>query len=641
MRIRPLLLFVGLVLPLLATAAPDWRESAQTALHMLDYVGVDYPEFVKDGKVLDQDEYQEQLEFSNQVVVLLNGLPQNPQRARLIEEAQTLARAIVAKRPGAQIAAASGTLRWAIIAAYGLSVAPKKAPDLARGAKLFGENCASCHGAEGRGDGPAAKGLDPAPSNFHDAARMVQRSVYGLYNTITLGVAGTGMAAYRALGEDDRWALAFYVSRFPVSAADLAKGEAAWKSGAHQATFADFENLATLSTDEVKKRFGNETAFVQHWLRAHPEAVSSAKPSPIRFSIDSLRESLAAYRKGDRAAAQQLAVSAYLEGFELVEASLDNVDAKLRLDVEREMMAYRNLLKSGATPDAVETQMRRTVELLGAAEQKLNAGAMPAGSTFTASLLILLREGLEAILVLAAIIAFLIKSERRDALPWVHAGWLSALALGAVTWLVATYVVGISGAGREMTEGVTALIAAGMLVYVGYWLHSKSYAAAWQHFIRNNVSTALEKRTLWAMAAVSFLAVYRELFEIVLFYQALAAQTGEAGRAPLIGGILLATVLLAAIAWGIFRYGIRLPIGSFFTVTSVLLVVLAATFAGQGIAALQEAGVIDIDPVNFIHLPALGIFPTIQTLAAQAFVGTVVVVSFYFTRRAHRSSTAS
>jgi high-affinity iron transporter len=640
MRIR-LLLFIGFLFPLFASAAADWRESAQTALHMLDYVGVDYPEFVKDGKVLDQDEYQEQLEFSNQVIVLFKTLPDNPRRAGLIADAEALARAIVAKQPGERITTASSDLRWAIIGAYGLSVAPKKAPDLSRGATLFGENCASCHGREGRGDGPAAKGLDPAPSNFHDTARMAQRSVYGLYNTITLGVAGTGMAAYRALGEDDRWALAFYVSRFPISAPDLAKGEAAWKSDAHKTAFAGFENLATLSTDEVKKRFGSEAALVQHWLRAHPEAVDSDKPSPIRFSIDSLRESLVAYRKGDRVAAQQLAVSAYLEGFELVEASLDNVDANLRLEVEREMMAYRNLLKSGATPDAAEKQMGRAVELLSSAEQKLNGGAISGGSTFTASLLILLREGLEAILVLAAIIAFLIKSERRDALPWVHAGWLSALALGAVTWLAATYVVGISGAGREMTEGVTALIAAGMLVYVGYWLHSKSYAAAWQHFIRGKVNTALEKRTLWAMAAVSFLAVYRELFEIVLFYQALAAQAGEAGQAPLIGGILLAAVLLAAIAWGIFRYGIRLPIGPFFTVTSVLLVVLAATFAGQGIAALQEAGVIDGDPVNFIRLPMLGIFPTVQTLAAQAFIATVVVVSFYLTRRANRSSTAS
>ena len=113
-------------------------------------------------------------------------------------------------------------------------------------------------------------------------------------------------------------------------------------------------------------------------------------------------------------------------------------------------------------------------------------------------------------LVLAAIIAFLVKAGRRDALPYVHAGWVSAIALGGITWLVATYAIGLSGANREITEGVTALLAAAMLIYVGFWLHNKAYAHAWNRFIKEQVGSALEKKTLWAMAGVSFLAVYRE-----------------------------------------------------------------------------------------------------------------------------------
>ena len=105
-----------------------------------------------------------------------------------------------------------------------------------------------------------------------------------------------------------------------------------------------------------------------------------------------------------------------------------------------------------------------------------------------------------AALVVAAIVAFLIKANRRDALVWVHAGWITALALGAITWAVASYVITVSGAHREITEGVTGLIAAVMLVYVGYWLHSKSNARAWQSFIKDQVTSALGKRTLWAMA---------------------------------------------------------------------------------------------------------------------------------------------
>ena len=93
-------------------------------------------------------------------------------------------------------------------------------------------------------------------------------------------------------------------------------------------------------------------------------------------------------------------------------------------------------------------------------------------------------------------------------MPYIHVGWIAAVVLGAATWLVAHYLLEISGANRELTEGFSALLAAAMLLYVGYWLHSKSYAQAWQAFIRDQVTAALGKRTLWAMAGISFLAVY-------------------------------------------------------------------------------------------------------------------------------------
>ncbi|HEY8554473.1 MAG TPA: c-type cytochrome, partial [Burkholderiales bacterium] len=454
---RLLCAFACLLFAAAAVAQPvDWRERAQTAIHMLDYVGVDYPEFVRDGKVLDEEEYQEQLEFTQQVVAILQELPENPRRAALVAAAERLAQAVTAKAPGAEVSEASGTLRRAIMDAYELAAAPKQAPDAARGAALYAELCAACHGAEGRGDGPAGKGLEPPPSDFHDAARMASRSVYGLYNTITLGVAGTGMAAYNQLSEDDRWALAFHVSRFALNDADLARAEAAWRSGEHAGTFSSLREVVSLSTEEVRARHGDAAALAHLWLRAHPEALAEGRPSPLRFAAQALRESDAAYRAGERERAHQLAITAYLEGFELVEASLDNVDAALRATVEREMMTHRTLMKSGAAPEAVAAQTARVLELLEAAREKLEAGALSPGATFAASFLILLREGFEAILVLAAIVTFLVKSGRRDALPWVHAGWAAALLLGAATWFAATHLIDISGADRELTEGITA-----------------------------------------------------------------------------------------------------------------------------------------------------------------------------------------
>jgi high-affinity iron transporter len=191
----------------------------------------------------------------------------------------------------------------------------------------------------------------------------------------------------------------------------------------------------------------------------------------------------------------------------------------------------------------------------------------------------------------------------------------------------------ITGASREVTEGVTALIAAVMLLYVGYWLHSKSYAQEWQIFIHQQVTAALGKRTLWAMAGISFLAIYRELFETILFYETLWAQVGTEGRLPLLAGIGMAALLLGLLGWLILKYSVRLPIGPFFSATSSLLALMAVVFTGNGVAALQEAGVIDSKLVDFVSLPLLGIHPTAQGLLLQLTVLVLVLAGMLVSRR--------
>jgi high-affinity iron transporter len=278
------------------------------------------------------------------------------------------------------------------------------------------------------------------------------------------------------------------------------------------------------------------------------------------------------------------------------------------------------------------------VATLERARERLDSSTLSPAAVFTSSFVILLREGLEALLVVAAIVAFLIKAGRRDALVWVHAGWIGAIVLGFATWAVASYAIEISGAHREVTEGVTGLIAAAMLVYVGFWLHSRASATAWQAFIKESVGTALASRTLWTMATVSFIAVYREMFETVLFYQALWIQAGENGQGALAGGLLAAVAALAAVGWAIFRYSVRLPLGPFFTAMSWLMCVLAIVLAGKGMAALQESGHVAATGVDFIAVPALGIFPTAQGLGVQALTLIVIGIGFYFVGRDSRAA---
>jgi len=617
-RFAAVLLAFALALPAFA------QEGAQTILHLLDYVGADYGGAVEGGKVKSADEYKEMVGFSAQALEGLRSLSANQAKEALVAEGGRLVKLVDDKAAPEAVAKASATLRWAVIAAYNLQVAPRSAPNLARGAALYAANCASCHGATGSGDGPAAKGLEPAPANFHNAARMANRSLYGIYSTITLGVSGTSMAPFKQLSDDDRWALAFYTGNLGKSPEQIRAGEAAWESSDVRKAFPELASLTGLSPNEIRQRHGEDAASAEDYLRAHPEAVAANKPLPIAFARQKLSETLEAYKKGDRAGAREAATTAYLEGFELVEAGLDNVDKPLRLEIEREMLGLRTELGRSDALEVVAKQVARIDSLLATAQDKLAPGELSPGTAFASSLIILLREGLEAILLLAAIIAFITRTGRRDALPYVHAGWIAALLLGVATWAVASFAINISGANREMTEGFTALIASAMLLYVGYWLHGKNQARAWTDFIRESVGGALENKTLWAMAGVSFIAVYREIFEVVLFYEALWVQAGDAGHSAVLAGVGAAALLLAAAGWGIFKYSLRLPLGPFFSAMSILMTLLAVIFAGQGIAALQEAGAVSASHIAFFTLPILGIHPTLESLGAQVLVAAIV-----------------
>src|SRR5262245_59465012 len=335
--------------PLHAFAQSPSAGSAQTIVHVLDYIAVDYAGAVQDGKVTSADEFKEMIEFAGEVVDSLRALPRERQQPSLVTDAEKLARMVKEKAPAENVAAAARKLRWDIIGAYNVAVSPKKTPDLAAGASLYRATCAGCHGTEGKGDGPAGVKLDPRPSDFHDGKRMMQRSVYGLYNTVTLGVKGTAMAAYgEEFTDEQRWALAFHVAGFLADAKDRVRGEKLWKDGKDRQAFPDLVNVVTLSAREVTDRHGEETAAMRDYLIAHPGAVAAVQPAPIPFALAQVQQALDAYRKGDRKAALQSAITAYVEGYELIERSLANVAEKLMREGERDLMALRDLIRNAA-----------------------------------------------------------------------------------------------------------------------------------------------------------------------------------------------------------------------------------------------------------------------------------------------------
>jgi high-affinity iron transporter len=258
---------------------------------------------------------------------------------------------------------------------------------------------------------------------------------------------------------------------------------------------------------------------------------------------------------------------------------------------------------------------------------------------FFSSFFILLREGLEAILLVGLIVTTLIKTGRREALRSVHLGWGAALALGVVTWVVSSWSIAISGATREMTEGVAALVAAVVLFYVGFWLHDKLSAERWQAFLKDQLEGALTSGSRWTLVLLAFVVVYREVFETVLFYQALWVQAdADAVRSTILLGALAASAALALIWWVVFRLGMRLPLKQFFAASAVITIVLAVVFAGKGVAALQEAGRLPFDALPLPTIELLGIYPTVQSLGLQLlFVVSAIGFVLYNRRPAARA----
>src|SRR5215510_7134958 len=359
-----------------ATPAQVWL-----ILHLLDNVAADYPQCVQDGTVLDQFrlEYNEQVEFSRRVRVLLRQLSAHAARSGLLSKAEQLVTLIQDRRPGPEVSALAQRLYWHVIRTYNVEIAPQRPPDLATVVVLYQAQCASCHGLQGQGDGPVGANLDPTPSNFHDRQRMDQRSIYDFYRTMTLGVQGTAMASFRTLSEDKRWALAFYIHTLASSTPDLTRGAELWQSGIGRTWFPDLARVATATAREMHVRHGDDGVHGLAYLRSQPHVVVSSSESLLARSSRLLRESLAAYQGGQQQVAQDLALTAYLDGFELVEASLDVVDKRLRMVVEAEMMRYRAMLKHQEPIVTVAVQHMRIQEFLTEATTLLDRTRLPAG----------------------------------------------------------------------------------------------------------------------------------------------------------------------------------------------------------------------------------------------------------------------
>jgi high-affinity iron transporter len=617
-------------------AAPAAAQNAevQTTWRLLDYVAVDYREAVQGGRVVNDGEFKEMAEFTASVRERLGALPEKPAKASLVEASAALQASVAGQAAPADVERQARSLAAQLIAAYPVPLAPRQMPDLARGQALYAQNCASCHGSAGDAKTPLAATLDPPPIAFADRERARERSLFALYQVIDQGLEGTAMTSFGSLPEADKWALAFAAGRFAYPPAVAEQGRRIWEAdGAVRALVPNAAALTGLSETALAARIGPDKApAVIAYLRSNPAAVTQAGGSTLAVARERLRESLAAYEKGDRKGATELALSAYLDGFEPVEPMLAARDPGLMARVERAMGELRAAISGGRDAAEVRERVAALDSLFDETERALAPEEGSAASTFLGAFTILLREGLEALLIVIGMLAFLRKADRAEMVRPVHWGWIAALAAGFGTWWAATHFIAVSGASRELTEGFGSILAAIILLFVGIWMHGKAQADEWQRYIREKVGRALSRKSAWFLFLLAFVAVYREVFETILFFAALSAE-GRIGA--LVAGAGAGLALLALIAMLMLRFSRKLPIAKFFAYSSALIAVLAVVLAGKGVAALQEAGLLSVTPVRWApRIAMLGLYPTVQGLAAQAATLAILLAGFGRNRRA-------
>jgi high-affinity iron transporter len=352
--------------------------------------------------------------------------------------------------------------------------------------------------------------------------------------------------------------------------------------------------------------------------------------------VHGLLDAVVARRAAGDGAATGLATDAYMR-FEPFEKRLGAVEPGLVRRVEEGFVRLRQDVRGAASASEVAALVAVLHHDLEQAAAALEPGA-GAWVRFAQSAGIILREGFEVVLVVGALLAYVRRSGQAAMVRALYLGSAAGVAASVVTAIALVTLLRLTPWAGEAVEGVAMLLAAVVLFWVSYWLVSKAEADRWQHYIRGRVQGALTTGSTTALATAAFLAVYREGFETILFYQALFA-SAPAGDVMLPAGLATGLVLLAVVYVGLERVGLRIPMAKFFFVTGGFLYAMAIVFAGRGIAELQEAGIVSLTPVpRAPRIETLGVFPTVESLAAQAvFVGLLVyAIAITWSRRRAR-----
>ena len=391
---------------------------------------------------------------------------------------------------------------------------------------------------------------------------------------------------------------------------------------ADQYNTTDILNTSSISSD-VLRPAGDSTEEEKTGVRAEVDYIRNA-----------LLDVVTLYENEEYESAYTTARSAYLDSYEFVEIPLREIAPDFTLEVEYQFAELRSMIKSQESPEKIRDVVIAINRNLDESERLVSGtGVLAPSIAFISSFAIIFREGLESVLILGAILTYLEASRNNRLKKYVHYGVIAAVGATAVTWVVASYIIDISGANRELIEAIAALSATAMLFYVSFWVLNKIEHKKWMEFVKAKVWQATTTGSVMVFVMLAFFTVYREGFETVLFYQAMS---GFARHMEVFVGLgfVVGMATLFVIYFVMRKLGKRLPLRALFGLTMGVGAYLSIAFLGNAIRELQildvlpYTGMIGIIPRLDINIAAMtGIYPTLETVIGQIILLCVYLVA--------------
>jgi high-affinity iron transporter len=407
---------------------------------------------------------------------------------------------------------------------------------------------------------------------------------------------------------------------------NLEKAESLLKNDPGYMTAANASSTASSSfadIGELSKGFGTYSGPI----KARGDTTESIKQD-VRKNIDQisvkLDEALQIYRNGNIDDAIRASRSAYLDSYENIELPLRPINPDFTLDMEIKFAELRNLMQARSPYDQVVAKVVQIRAGLDESERLVTGtGSLAPAIAFSTSFSILFREGLESALILGAILTYLEASRNERFKKHVYYGIVLAFAGTAATWFAAQYIINVSGVHASLIEAVAGISAVGVLFWVSFWILNKVETKKWIEFVKAKVWKATTTGSVMVFVMLSFLTVYREGFETVLFYQAMLAYA-KYMELYVAAGLLAGLGVILGVTFIVRKLGKKLPLRVLFGLTMGVGAYMSIAFMGNAVREFQEIGLIQTThmigtiPRLDINLASMtGIHPTLETVVAQ------------------------